>query len=82
MIQQLSSCLYLANKICEVKNLDNEDLYLYNKNILESVQILVTSGRFMIFHILGQSIRYPKLLHIRQNWRTDKNTTHISHIRV
>ena len=30
-------------------------LHLYNKNILEYAQILVTSGRFMIFHIEGHS---------------------------
>ena len=28
-------------------------MYLYNKNILEYAHILVTSGRFMIFHIEG-----------------------------
>ena len=30
-------------------------IYLYNKIILEYAQILVTSGRFMIFHIEGHS---------------------------
>ena len=33
---------------------------LYNKNILKyDDKILVTSGRFMIFHIEGYSIAYP-----------------------
>ena len=30
-------------------------MYLNNKNILEYAQILVTSGRFMIYHIEGHS---------------------------
>ena len=33
-------------------------MYLYNKNILKYAQILVTSGRFMIFHIEGYSRIY------------------------
>ena len=28
---------------------------LYNKNILKYAQILVTSGKFMIYHIEGHS---------------------------
>ena len=32
--------------------------YLYNKNILKYAQILVISGRFMIFHIEGHSNRH------------------------
>ena len=33
-------------------------MYLYNKNVLKYAQILVTSGRFMIFHIEGHSNIY------------------------
>ena len=32
-------------------------MYLYYKNILEYAHILVNSGRFMIFHIEGYSIK-------------------------
>ena len=57
----------LENVICIItKNLVNVAMrsdawfynifmYLYNKNILKYAQILVTSGRFMIFHIEGHS---------------------------
>ena len=31
------------------------DIYLHNKKILEYAQILVGSGRFVIFHIKGHS---------------------------
>ena len=33
-------------------------MYLYNENILEYAQIMVTSGRFMILHIEGHSSIY------------------------
>ena len=33
-------------------------MYLYDKNILKYAHILVTRGRFMIFHIEGYSINY------------------------
>ena len=36
----------------------NISMYLYNKNILEYSKILVTSGRFIIFHIEGYSNKY------------------------
>ena len=34
---------------------------IMNKDILEYAQILVTSGRFMIFHIEGHSNKYRAL---------------------
>ena len=51
MSQILSMLVY---KKLETK-LQYFDTYLYNKNILEYAQILVGSGRFVIFHIKGHS---------------------------
>ena len=60
----------LENVICIIiKNLVNVAMrsdawfyiifmYLYNKNVLKYAQILVISGRFMIFHIEGHSNNY------------------------
>ena len=66
---KIPKILDLENVICIItKNLVNVAMcsdawfynifmYLYNKNILKYAQILVTSGRFMIFHIEGYSTK-------------------------
>ena len=51
-------------------------MYLYNKNILEYAQILVTSGRFMIFYNEGHSSTYDiapnDLFEIISLWRHEE----------
>ena len=39
-------------------------IYLYNKDIIKYAQILVTSARFMIYHIEGHSTIYTILYNI------------------
>ena len=34
------------------------DLYFFNRNILKYAKVLVSNGRFKIFHIEGHSINY------------------------
>ena len=67
MYLEIPRILDLENVICIItKNLVNVAMrsdawfynifmYLYNKNILKYAKILITSGRFMIFHIEGYS---------------------------
>ena len=55
-------CIITKNLVNVAMRLDawlyNIFMYLYNKNILKYAKILVTSGRFMIFHIEGYSNTY------------------------
>ena len=51
------TCIFLKKIVHVGKKLEAKlqyfDGYLYDKNILEYVQILVTGGKFMIFDIEG-----------------------------
>ena len=55
----LEKVIYIFTKnSCNVAKRTDARFYLYNENILEYAQVLVTSGRFMIFHIEGHSNMY------------------------
>ena len=54
--------IFVTNLVNVGKKLETKlqyfDIYLHNKNILEYAQIVVGTGRFVIFHIEGHSIVY------------------------